>query len=139
MALQLGDFAGVWALSREISQSDGKTARFEGEALFTPGADGLCYDEKGTLQIAGAAPMQAERRYLWRASGERIAVFFADGRPFHSFGLTDTNADTTAAHWCDPDDYRVRYDFTGWPVWRADWRVKGPRKDYRMTSLYRRP
>jgi len=40
------------------------------------------------------------------------------------------------AHWCDPDQYDGQYDFSRWPEWRCIWQVRGPRKDYRMTSLY---
>ena len=61
-------------------------------------------------------------------------VDYADGRPFHEFDP----ARPRAAHWCDPDDYRVRYDFTRWPLWRAEWEVRGPRKDYLMMTDYRR-
>ena len=80
--------------------------------------------------------MQATRRYLWRAGGAgAIDVLFEDGRFFHSF---DPDAPTPAApHDCPPDTYRVRYDFTGWPEWQAEWRVTGPDKDYTMLSRFR--
>jgi len=41
-----------------------------------------------------------------------------------------------AEHDCPPDHYRVRYDFRSWPRWQADWRVRGPRKDYTLGSAY---
>lgn len=134
----LGDFAGVWRLDRRIDdRRAGVTGRFAGQAELTPAGAGLAYVERGLLVLGTAAPMTAERRYLWApGEGGRIAVSFADGRAFHSF---DPGAGTAeAAHWCDPDAYRVSYDFTGWPVWRAVWEVRGPRKDYRMESLFRR-
>ena len=80
--------------------------------------------------------MEARRVYLWRdAEPGAVAVTFDDGRPFHQFDLTGGEA----RHACPPDTYRVRYDFSEWPVWTARWRVTGPRKDYLMTSRYRRP
>ncbi|RBP93682.1 hypothetical protein DFO80_105106 [Rhodobacter sp. 140A] len=134
MRLRLSDFAGEWTIAREIEQAGAGTARFEGRACFTPEGAGLAYHEAGTLTLPGAAPMRAGRDYLWREEGAEIAVFFSDGRPFHRFDP----AAPAAQHWCDPDDYRVRYDFAAWPDWRAEWRVSGPRKAYTMRSLYRR-
>lgn len=131
---QLSDFRGVWMLSRRIVQSNGPEGRFTGQAVFTPEGAGLRYHEAGQLELAGAAPLQAERAYLWQAEGAQIVVRFADGRAFHRF---DPEA-PAAAHWCDPDDYRVRYDFALWPDWSAEWRVTGPRKDYVMISRYSR-
>ena len=49
-----------------------------------------------------------------------------------------TLPEPVADHWCDPDTYKVRYDFREWPLWRAEWRVTGPRKDYVMRSVYTR-
>ncbi len=114
----------------------GQTGRFTGTATLTADGPGLTYDETGTLTLGPNPPLQATRRYLWRTDEPRIAVLFADGRPFHSFAPA---APTPAAdHWCDPDSYRVAYDFTRWPDWTATWDVTGPRKDYRMTTRYRR-
>lgn len=134
MAPQLGDFIGLWAVSRRIVQADGPEASFAGQARFTPQAGGLRYHETGVLTLAGERPMQAERVYLWQAEGAQIVVRFEDGRDFHRF----SPADPQAAHWCDPDDYRVCYDFGHWPAWQAEWRVTGPRKDYVMISEYSR-
>lgn len=134
MRLRLSDFAGDWTIAREIEQMGAGPARFEGRARFTADGVGLAYHEAGTLTLPGAAPMRAERAYLWREEGAEIVVLFPDGRPFHRF---DPSA-PAAHHWCDPDDYRVRYDFVTWPEWRAEWRVSGPRKAYTMRSLYRR-
>jgi hypothetical protein len=134
--LALGDFEGVWRLERRIIDALGPDAVFTGTAGFTRDTEGLILHEAGRLELTGQGGFQAERRYHWRQAGAMIAVLFADGRDFHRFdpgqGLT------TADHWCDPDTYRVRYDFTNWPVWQAEWRVTGPRKDYVMHSVYRR-
>ena len=132
------DFAGRWRLERRIAdRRAGVEGRFDGAADLTPEGAGLTYAERGQLVLGAGAPMTAERRYRWtQGEGGRIAVAFADGRAFHSFDPAAGAAE--AAHWCDPDDYRVRYDFSAWPLWRAVWQVRGPRKDYRMESLYRR-
>ncbi|MDY6858173.1 MAG: DUF6314 family protein [Pseudomonadota bacterium] len=134
---ELAAFEGDWLLERQISDAlAGAAGRFDGQARFAPGADGLIYDEEGVLHLPGQPPMAATRRYLWRAEAAGIAVFFDDGRPFHGFGSTGTEQ---ATHHCGPDLYQVRYDFSDWPRWRTLWRVTGPRKDYVMRSTYRRP
>jgi hypothetical protein len=75
--------------------------------------------------------MLAERRYVWHPD---LSVHFDDGRFFHKIpqegGATD--------HWCDPDSYEGCYDFSKWPDFGVTWRVTGPRKSYRMHSLYKR-
>lgn len=133
----LADFAGRWSLSRQIEDRlAGAAGRFEGEAVFAPHEGcGLIYRETGQLTLGNGPAFAAERGYLWRSVGGVIAVDFADGRPFHQF---DPSGDPAAQHVCIADDYRVRYDFARWPVWLAEWNVLGPRKDYRMRSLYRR-
>jgi hypothetical protein len=45
-------------------------------------------------------------------------------------------------HWCQPDDYNVEYDFNfqgvGLREWVMAYTVKGPNKDYTISSTYRR-
>jgi hypothetical protein len=109
--------------------------KLEGEASFTHRADGLAYYEQGMLQFGGLTAMQATRRYFWAfPHPDRIDVFFEDGGFFHHFDPTLGRA--MASHYCDPDEYEVTYDFRRWPHWRAEWRVEGPQKDYRMVSMY---
>lgn len=132
------DFAGEWLLERRISDlRQGLTGELQGRASVVQDGGGLWrYREEGLLRYGDAAPVQAVRVYLWRQQGALIAVAFDDGRPFHAF---DPNAAAPRAqHDCAPDLYDVRYDFGAWPAWRAVWQVQGPRKDYRMESVYRR-
>lgn len=132
---RLQDFIGKWHITRRIAHADGATAQFEGRAVFTPEGDDLRYHESGDLRLASGQSMRAERDYVWSASeGGQLEVFFEDRRPFHHI----TKGPAQAEHWCDPDMYKVRYDFGQWPHWTAEWRVKGPRKDYCMTSHYHR-
>ncbi|MBV0912916.1 DUF6314 family protein [Anianabacter salinae] len=129
-------FAGDWALSRRIEDARaGETLTFAGTAQFVPDAAGFTYIEDGLLQAPDRPAMRAQRRYLWRQGAAGIEVYFADGRFFHLIGAGPSPA---AEHDCAPDVYRVRYDFIGWPDWRAEWRVTGPHKDYVLRSEYRR-
>ena len=134
--MRLEDFAGHWRIGRQIEDRLGGLAgAFSGRAEFRPVARGLAYHEEGLLRLGAGTEVVAVRDYLWREEGGLIVVDHGDGRPFHAFDP----AAPEARHWCDPDDYRVRYDFSRWPEWRAEWTVRGPRKDYTMVSLYARP
>ncbi|WP_231125795.1 DUF6314 family protein [Roseovarius gahaiensis] len=129
-ARTLADFEGRWQMVRRIVHADGTVARMEGEACWTPAPDGLICEERGLLQVADAAPLEAQRRYLW---SDGLRVWFDDGRFFHQVPARGG----TCSHWCDPDQYEGRYVFGQWPSWRCIWQVRGPRKDYIMMTEYR--
>ncbi len=131
MTMQLADFEGKWRLSRRIVQAAGVEARLIGEAVFAPCDEGLAYEEVGRLIMPGQPEMEARRAYLWKPD---LTVWFEDGRFFHQVPVEGGET----GHWCDPDQYDGVYDFADWPIWRVRWRVRGPRKDYRMESEYRR-
>ena len=105
----------------------------EGEALFVPTGRGLRCEEAGTL-VYGGVTVEARRVYLWRAVPGGVAVDYEDGRSFHRFSFAAAKAE----HICTPDLYRVAYDFSTWPHWRAEWHVTGPRKDYTSLTRYHR-
>ncbi|WP_210115105.1 DUF6314 family protein [Roseovarius aestuariivivens] len=131
----LGDFEGLWELTRRIEQAGAPNAELRGSAILRPNETGMSYSEAGLLRVGGQAPVNAERRYIWRSlPGGVIEVLFEDGRPFHFIDPEDPQD----RHWCDPDLYEVRYDFRRWPDWSSTWEVRGPRKNYRMVSQYRR-
>ncbi|MEM1275066.1 MAG: DUF6314 family protein [Pseudomonadota bacterium] len=127
-------FAGRWQMVRIIENvSEGVIGEFWGEADFTPDGEGLRCHENGVLRFRGA-DYHAERGALWRFPGEgRVEVRYEDGRPFHDF----VDDDPQAVHQCGDDRYRVSYAFDG-DSWSSVWDVRGPSKDYRMTTRYRR-
>ncbi|WP_297774702.1 DUF6314 family protein [uncultured Roseovarius sp.] len=127
---RLQDFEGAWAFTREVVEADGRRATVTGRAVWRCDGAGLAYTETGEMRIAGHAPMQVERRYSWDSD---LAVSFEDGRFFHH--VPPEGGET--AHWCDPDQYDGAYDFGNWPEFTVTWRVRGPRKDYRMVTRYR--
>lgn len=137
-APELAEFAGRWRLSRRIEDSlAGQTLTAEGHVTFSPGDGGLVYDEDTRLRLPDGREMTGRRRYLWRAD-ERggIAVLFEDGRPFHRIAPGEPCPQDS--HDCAPDTYLGGYDFSDWPVFRVRWEVSGPRKNYRMDTLFRR-
>ena len=125
----LGDFEGAWQIARDICPEVGPPARFDGQGVWTPQAYGLAYLERGVLRMEGVAPMQAERRYQWHHD---MSVFFEDGRFFHKVPAEGGHTE----HWCDPDHYKVTYNFSAWPRFDVSWGVQGPRKAYQMRSLF---
>lgn len=132
------DFAGVWALERDIEDRlSGRDGHLIGQATLTADGDGLKYHETGELTFEGQPTLIASRVYLWRRGrGGVVTVQFEDGTPFHDFTLHRTMPEAT--HFCEPDMYYATYDFARWPVWTSTWRVVGPRKNYRSLSRYQR-
>ena len=134
----LWSFEGVWRLERRIEDrlapGPARIGQAQGQAVLARDGDGLVYDERVTLHLPGQRPIEGTRRYLWTAVAGGIAVRFADGRAFHQITLGAGAPE--AAHWCAPDQYDVRYDFTHWPRWTSRWDVRGPRKNYMMQTDY---
>ncbi|ETW14492.1 hypothetical protein ATO8_01245 [Roseivivax marinus] len=131
----LSDFEGGWRLSRKIHDRHvGQFGHAEGRLEFSPDGDGLRYDESVTMHLPGQPPLSGTRAYLWRAMDGVIDVRFDTGAPFHQIMLGEPEPEAT--HHCAPDLYRVSYDFADWPVWTVTWEVSGPRKDYRMETLF---
>jgi len=127
-------FRGRWQMVRIIENvSEGVIGEFWGECAFEPDGKGLASREKGVLRFRGA-DYSAERVALWRfPGGGRIEVRYEDDRPFHDF----VEDHPEATHDCGDDHYRVSYEFEP-DTWLSRWEVQGPRKDYAMTTRYRR-
>ena len=139
--IKLSDFLGRWSILREIRDETTATrGRLEGQAVFRQSdqwESSLTYEERGQLTMDGSPTLTAERTYLWFLGNDpnTIDILFQDGRPFHRLDLNCTMP--FSSHFCSPDEYNVSYDFRSWPVWRSEWRVRGPRKDYRIWSRFR--
>jgi hypothetical protein len=132
--LTAAEFEGEWQVARVIAdRAGGPDARFDGVARFARAAWGLAYAEEGDLRIGGAV-LRATRDYRWVFGSDGVEVFFGDGRFFHAFRFDAAEAE----HLCGEDLYRVKYGFERWPLWVAEWDVRGPRKEYRMRSEFRR-
>lgn len=127
-------FRGAWNMVRIIENvPEGVIGEFWGEARFVPDGQGLACRETGVLRFRGA-DYHASRVSLWRFPGEgRVEVQYDDGRPFHAF-LEDA---PRAVHDCGDDRYTVSYEFEP-GSWVSRWDVRGPAKDYAMTTRYRR-
>jgi hypothetical protein len=126
-----GWFRGHWQMMRII----------ENVCSFSPdgarNSGGLICREQGVLRFRGA-DYHSGRISLWRFPGQgRIEVLYDDGRPFHDFAAEKPEA----THLCGEDRYRVSYQFDpggAADTWLSQWDVKGPAKDYVMTTRYQR-
>jgi hypothetical protein len=128
----------MWRLERVIrDRLSGTDGRFRGRARIWKSLDGLVYEEEGQLAFGTATPMAATRRYIWQIPVPgRVEVFFDDGRFFHAF--VTAGRESSARHFCTPDDYHVTYRFSTPSRWSSEWDVNGPKKSYHLTSAYSR-
>lgn len=131
-AERLEALKGLWRTQRVIRHTDGTVARFKGTTIWRAEGSEVVSVETGFLKLGDATPVTASRLTRWHATEDGIIVAFADGRAFHTIRGHESHHD------CPPDDYRLRYDFSGWPKWSVRWRVTGPRKNYRALTRYRR-
>ena len=133
----LAALEGRWSMTRRIAHDDGRLDTFDGQCVFQRSGPRLVQDEEGVLVPGGGGtPMKATRRYIWSTGAGRIDVAFGDMRPFHSVPVGVETHETT--YLCPPDRYQVSYDFKGFPEWETVWVVEGPRKSYRMTTVFSR-
>ena len=136
--MQLTAFAGVWDVDRDIEDvRAGRRGRL-------PVARPSCRRPTGcaTARRAGWRS-RAHPRSLQPAPTSGATAVAARSRCCSTMAASSTascptETDPGDVHACDPDTYRVRYDFRRWPRWQAEWRVTGPRKDYGMLSRFRR-
>ena len=131
------DFLGSWRIRRSITDHlSNAVGTLEGEATFHGDDGALHYYEQGTLNFGRAAPMVAERRYIWTFYDDTVSVAHADGAPFHSFAWSALP--TATPHLCGEDLYEGAYHFAAFPAWRVTWTVQGPCKDYQSITAYQR-
>ena len=130
----LAYLTGEWSVERTLlDRATGTRGTFTGVVRYTRNPDGgLDYREDGTMHWpTHTGP--AFREYVLKPGADRRAldVFFADGRPFHVMSFSGLATDE---HWCDPDDYHVRYSWQGPDAFSFTWDVHGPAKDLLLES-----
>ena len=128
---------GDWRLRRRlVSLESQQSGMAEGQANFRLLDDGLDYIETAEVRFAGYSG-RATRRHRYRLAGSgRADVCFADGRFFHALDLR--RGRWRAEHVCGRDIYCGSFRVLGPGLWVVRWRVRGPHKDLRITSLYER-
>ena len=153
-----GYFAGEWRVERQVRDAlAGRGAEMAGICRFEPLAPERAGDPLALRQTETVETLLEGRRYpatqsyLWRfPPGAPPVLHFADGRMFCAadFGrpeaalraLADGRpARAALAHFCAPDHYEGVLTLERMDRWRLCWRVRGPRKNYHLDALYRRP
>ena len=137
-----------WAFARAIQNlTTAEAFSVTGTATYeeVPGAPArLRYTEQGSMLPAAAQspPMEVRAEHVWHFdAAEAAAVFFADGRPFHTLPLPSLDAQgqcsATFTHYCHPDTYEGALEFSALRM-RLKWRITGPRKNMQIDTLFSR-
>ena len=121
----------------------GRPGSFDGQAAFAAApaeaglpAGALAYQETGELRFGGhRGPASRSLLFLPEADGA-AEVLFADRRPFYRLDLRSGR--WQAEHPCREDQYLVSVLVLGPDRFTEHWRVRGPGKDYEMTTTLTR-
>jgi len=150
---------GTWRVERRLTDhAAGTTGSFTGIAQWVAAVDGadaarvaspapsadnsnrpgerggpeLCYRESGELRFGGhCGPASRSLIYRGRADGT-ADVRFADGRPFYHLDLRPGT--WQARHDCGRDEYLLAGRRLDDATIEERWRVRGPDKDYEITT-----
>ena len=130
--------AGEWQLEREISSGE----TFAGKALFSANASGsMALTESGALILESGDEVSASRKWIWSLSNHELLIEFAESppRPYHLIPLQPSNNgwQGKAEHLCIEDNYDGEY-FLSDDLLLVSQKIKGPKKDYSITSRYTR-
>lgn len=148
------DLLGVWTFARRITDHRGGSGyQAHGTASFEALEDGrVRWFEEGRLSWEAGTSTFTRTLFLvpdapgGSGRGE-WSVLFEDGRFFHPWRDDSDSRDSDGGgsgsrdvvHLCGRDTYRGsrRADASG-AGWSLSWRVKGPEKEYTMTTRYQR-
>lgn len=125
---------GAWSVDRELRDGE-RRGRFQGVATFRAEDGGIWWDEDGEIDF-GAFRGPAHRRLRLVPRGTAWEVRFEDGRHFHLLDLSSGHCD--AGHDCGADRYDGTFDVLAPDAFEVVWVVRGPAKDQRIVSRYRR-
>ena len=135
---------GRWLIDRQFGGS--YCGVFKGVANFVPEPGAArCYQyaEQGELTVGAGQCFHAKQHYCYRLVGESIEVLKHEESNWvvmHQldFALEDGIATASHLHRCGQDDYVTGYRIDLAGNWEVAYVVQGPKKDYRIDSLYSR-
>lgn len=133
---------GKWGLIR----STNGFGSMKGEALFMPllGAPSfLSYREEGIFETLYGEGLLFYREYMYVLNDEEIDIYFASHQKkqhlFHTLSfLPHKNSCSASVHLCGKDLYVPTYTFLDKDSFALEYRVKGPKKDLIIQSLFQR-
>jgi hypothetical protein len=134
-----GTFDGVARFEAEGGEAEGAEAEgaeaegAEAEGAEVKGTEVLAYHEDGELRFGGHRG-PASRSLIYRRRPDGTAdVCFADGREFYR--LDARSGAWQGQHDCGHDRYTVAGEMLDSGRFRERWRVRGPDKDYEITTI----
>jgi hypothetical protein len=132
------DLAGRWRIRRVILGQ----GRLEGIGEAVALGDGrFAWREEGDLRLASGTRLRAHRRYAYRidAAARVIECFYDDGpqagQLLHRFAFGQRQRLARHRHECAPDLYLAKLRLAGPDCFQLSYRVRGPRKDYAMSTI----
>jgi hypothetical protein len=128
---------GAWQLDRVISNY----GVADGLAMFNRSSvNYLAYREDVKLKQNESSLVYdafREYTYFYDESQDKIQQSFKDGSLFCELKFTDNNNSTAAGeHQCSLDLYSAHYNFYDENNFTLSYKVKGPEKDYLITTRY---
>ncbi|APZ42166.1 DUF6314 family protein [Acidihalobacter ferrooxydans] len=128
---------GQWRLTRRLASLDTqRSGTATGQADFSLLEGTLRFHETLQLRFDGYCG-QATREHRYRLVEPHCAeVCFTDDRLFHRLDLR--RGRWRDVHLCGEDVYYGSFRVLGPELWITRWRVRGPRKDLRITTLLER-
>jgi hypothetical protein len=133
---------GPWTFSREIPGY----ASVRGEASVTPeGENGARYEETATVSLVRGGTLQAKQCYLYRRLGLAVngfeVRFCETGELFERLEFREEAGGglrAQARFLCGDDVYESEYAVDAAGRLLVEHVVRGPRKDYRVRTIYSR-
>lgn len=114
-----------------------------GRAIFAPSKAELHYREDTSLPLPNRNPLTSHREYLYKFDDDSIRVYFLqNGKSRGEFLRLEFDSEggmiSVGAHLCKTDMYEGHFDFTHPHAPVIAYTVKGPCKDYSLTTRYSR-
>ena len=131
--------AGSWSLERKISSGE----TFNGKAVFEAVSNtAFLMQEEGVLSLTSGKSVPASKCWYWHCSDNMILEITYDqekNQPYHLVNLieNETGWFGSAKHLCGADNYCGEYQFSV-DQFSINQTVKGPNKDYSVSSTYKR-
>ena len=131
---------GKWSLHRTIYSFQGDLlGTFTGKALYKEASPHLLhYREEGLLHSDQCESCAFKDYYFLYKEGIEVYFDFKLSRPFHKMEFKEENTypfHAKGLHHCGEDIYSMEYLFTSKDEYVTTVSVKGPRKNYIITSV----
>lgn len=143
----LSFFNGKWTFTRIIKTNHVLYGRAEGEAVFE-GSDSNClnYYEKGkTYIVENNKFIPFQKQFLYKFNQDELTVCFGDGidngKIYQHYRLKpflEQEIKSIEHHVCGNDLYESYYTITSDNEFTLMTVIKGPKKDFEITSVFLR-